>query len=133
VDLVTDARFADRETRKRNRVALKSEIEAALAARSAAEWSALLNGHGVPAGEVLDVPDVLNHPQVTSRRLTRTFAEVPGVDRPVTVVRSGYRMASGDPGAETPPPRLGVDTEAVLQSLGYDARRIEALRAAGAI
>jgi crotonobetainyl-CoA:carnitine CoA-transferase CaiB-like acyl-CoA transferase len=45
---------------------------AALAQKSAAEWSALFNAHGVPAGEVLDVPSVLTHPQVTSRALVKT-------------------------------------------------------------
>jgi crotonobetainyl-CoA:carnitine CoA-transferase CaiB-like acyl-CoA transferase len=51
---------------------VKAEIEAALAQKSAAEWSALFNVHGVPAGEVLDVPSVLAHPQVASRALVKT-------------------------------------------------------------
>jgi crotonobetainyl-CoA:carnitine CoA-transferase CaiB-like acyl-CoA transferase len=46
-----------------------------LTQKSAAEWSALFNAHGVPAGEVLDVPSVLTHPQVTSRALVKTFEE----------------------------------------------------------
>jgi len=48
-ELAADPRFADREDRKRNRFALKAEIEAALAAKSAREWSALFNAQGVPA------------------------------------------------------------------------------------
>ncbi|MGZ3362880.1 MAG: CaiB/BaiF CoA transferase family protein, partial [Xanthobacteraceae bacterium] len=51
--LVADPRFAGREDRKRRRVELNAEIERALAAKSAREWSTLLNKHGVPAGEVL--------------------------------------------------------------------------------
>ena len=69
-------------------------IEHALAARSAREWSAHLNAHGVPAGEVLDVPSVLEHPQIVERGLLKTFESVPEVDRPVRVVRSGFRLAS---------------------------------------
>src|SRR4051812_28830658 len=61
--LAGDARFAGREGRKRNRTELGREIEQALSARSAAEWSRLMNASGVPAGEVLDVPSVLAHPQ----------------------------------------------------------------------
>src|SRR6516165_2618937 len=53
-ELVSDPRFCGREARKRNRLALKAEIETALAEKSAREWSALFNAHGVPAGEVLD-------------------------------------------------------------------------------
>src|SRR5438067_7801017 len=66
-ELVADPRFAGREDRKRRRFELNREIERALAARSARDWSRHLNQHGVPAGEVLDVPAVLEHPQIVER------------------------------------------------------------------
>ncbi len=132
-DLALDPRFAEREARKTNRIALKAEIETALAGRSAAEWAALFNAQGVPAGEVLDIPDALTHPQVTSRGLVKTFQAAPGVARPVAVVRSGFRLKSGDPAPATPPPQLGADTDAVLSGLGYSAQEIEALRRRHAI
>jgi crotonobetainyl-CoA:carnitine CoA-transferase CaiB-like acyl-CoA transferase len=132
-ELAADPRFADREDRKRNRFALKAEIEAALMAKSAREWSALFNAQGVPAGEVLDIPDVLEHPQVTERGLVKTFAGAPGVDKPVAVVRSGFRLKSGDPAPETPPPALGADTGDVLASLGFTQDEIARLRSAKAI
>jgi len=132
-ELAADPRFAEREARKRNRFALKAEIEAALIGKSAAEWSALLNAHDVPAGEVLDVPSVLAHPQVVERGVVKAFAEVPGVATPVAVVRTGFRLQSGDPEASEPPPALGADTDAVLGSLGYGADEIAALRRAKAI
>ncbi len=96
-DLIVDARFAGREDRKRNRFELTREIETALVAKSAPQWAAVLNQHGVPAGEVLDVPAVLEHAQIKERQLLRTFEQVPDVDRPVSVVRAGFRLASGDP------------------------------------
>jgi crotonobetainyl-CoA:carnitine CoA-transferase CaiB-like acyl-CoA transferase len=132
-DLASDPRFAAREARKINRLALKAEVEIALKHKSATEWAALFNAQGVPAGEVLDIPAVLNHPQVTSRGLVKTFEEAPGVDTAISVVRSGFRLGSGDPAPASPPPPLGADTDALLGELGFDAAEIAALRKRGAI
>lgn len=132
-DLATDARFAERETRKRNRAALTVELEAALATKSAADWEQQLSCIGVPAGRVLTVPEVLQHPQVRQRNLLAHFDNVPGVDRPLDLVRAGFKMAGGNPDISTPPPRLGEHTEAILAELGYAPSDISALRAQEAI
>jgi len=132
-ELADDPRFVDREERKRRRLELNREIELALAVKSVGYWSTLFNNNGVPAGEVLSIPQVLQHPQTTERDLTKRFGPVPGVDRDITVVRSGFRLASGDPQPTTPPPVLGADTEPILAELGYDQEAIRMLKQNGAV
>jgi len=132
-DLLRDPRFADRDRRKDNRASLTVEIERALMARSAADWEAILNRAGIPAGRVASVPEALENPQVLDRGLLQTFADVPGIDRPVTLTRAGFKLSGADPLVASPPPRLGEHTEEVLRDLGYSDDDIEGLRAAGAI
>ncbi len=132
-ELAADRRFVNREDRKKLRHELKAEIEMALAAKPAKEWAALLNQNGVPAGEVLYIPEVLEHPQIISRELIERFPRAPGVDREIAVVRAGFHLASGNPGPTTPPPALGADTETILEELGYDREVIARLRSEGAI
>ena len=132
-DLAIDWRFADREARKRNRAILSAELEQALASDSALNWEHRLNAVGVPAGRVLSVAEVLAHPQVRERGLLRRFAPSAGVERDITVVRSGFRLSGGDPGVATPPPQLGEHTEAILTELGLGPEDITRLRESAVI
>jgi formyl-CoA transferase len=93
----------------------------------------MLNEAGVPAGPVLSVPEVVDHPQIRARGAVRDFAHVDGVGRAVPVMRGGFTVSGGEAGAAMPPPRLGADTDAVLRELGYDDRAIAKLREAKAI
>jgi CoA:oxalate CoA-transferase len=133
MELVSDPRYADREDRKKRRYELKADLESALTGRTAKEWSLLLNEHGVPAGEVLSIPEILEHPQIIERGLVKHFQAAPGTDRGIAVVRAGFRLASGDPEPVSPPPLLGADTEKILKELGYDGDFIAKLRAEGAV
>lgn len=71
--------FAERETRKRNRVELKGLIEQQLATADATTWEKKFNEAGIPAGQVLNISQALNQPQVQHRDL---FANVPRLRQP---------------------------------------------------
>jgi CoA:oxalate CoA-transferase len=128
-----DPRFAERNTRIANRDVLRGIIEGALSARPALEWEQRFNDAGVPAGPILNVPDVINHQQIAERGLLKRFNDAPGVGRPVAVTRLGFTLASGQPDVDRSPPVLGQDTQDILRRAGYGDADIEALRAAGAI
>jgi CoA:oxalate CoA-transferase len=132
-ELATDPRYANREDRKKRRHELKADLESALTGKSAKEWSLLFNQHGVPAGEVLSIPEILDYPQITERGLVKHFQVAPGTDREIAVVRAGFRLASGDPEPVSPPPLLGADTEKILEELGYDGDSVARLKKDGAV
>ncbi len=132
-DLATDERFALRENRKRNRAALTVELERVLVTRDSAEWEHALNRIGVPGGAVLSVPQALALPQVQQRDFLKTFNQVDGLDGPLTVSRTGFKLSGGDPDVHTPPPQLGQHTDELLQSVGYSAQEIARFRAEGVV
>lgn len=132
-DLKTDPRFAERQARLDNRQELTALLEDAMATNTANHWRAALNAAGVPAGEVLTVPQILAHPQIADRGLIATFENVPGVGRDVRVARAGIKIDRAPVATNTPPPLLGQDTDALLGELGFTADDIAALKADKAV
>ena len=131
-ELKTDSRFAERQARKTHRAALRAELERALKSRSAAEWEALFNEHGVPSGCVLTVPQILNEAQITGRKFVETLPSALAANHPMRVTRPGFRLDIDYP-QPAPPPLLGQDTERWLQSVGYSAAEISDLKERGVV
>ena len=132
-ELLERPEFATREARKANRLALKAEIEEALADRPARDLAKELNRIGVPAGAVLTVPEVLEMPQLADRGFLAEFADVPGVGRDITLVTTGVKLDGEAPTVDTPPPELGQDNHAIWGELGLEPEEIARLASEGTI
>jgi crotonobetainyl-CoA:carnitine CoA-transferase CaiB-like acyl-CoA transferase len=118
------------------RIARREEVMAVLTAAMAkltrAEAVAVLDAADVPNGPVLALDEVVADPHVQARGMVGRF------DHPelgaFPALRLPYRFEGWDDPEIARPPLLGEHTEEVLaQRLGYDAARIAALRAEGAI
>ncbi|MEP9388601.1 CoA transferase [Mesorhizobium sp. KR9-304] len=116
-ELARDPRFAERETRKKNRADLNAAIEEALSARPASAWEEMLNRAGVPAGRVLTIPEVLSEPQVAGREMTRRFDDVLPDGRALTVVRGGFLVDGQAPLPASPPPKLGEHSDEIFAAV----------------
>ena len=117
-DLPADPCYRTREDRKAHRAELKAELERTLAEKSARDWAEELNRLGVPAGEVLSVPDILDHPQVAGRGMIAAFDDVPGAGRGIRVLRTGVKIDGEAPAVDVPPPRLGEHNAEIYGALG---------------
>ncbi len=132
-DLLENPAYRTREDRKANRLALKAEIEDALGSETAAVWAKQLNAKGVPAGAVLGVADILADEVIQGRGMLAEFDKVEGVDRPVTVVRTGIKIDGQAPQVSSPPPTLGAHNEEIYGELGIGTEELTSLREEGVI
>jgi crotonobetainyl-CoA:carnitine CoA-transferase CaiB-like acyl-CoA transferase len=126
--LSDDPRFASFRARLENRAELTHLLDAALSGRTTAAWLAHFAGE-VPAAPVHDIAHALGSEFVTQEERIWSYDHPQGALR---MVAPAFRF----PGEAMPrqgAPAFGADTNTVLEELGYDADRIAALRAAGAI
>jgi crotonobetainyl-CoA:carnitine CoA-transferase CaiB-like acyl-CoA transferase len=127
-ELIDEPAFRDQAARHANRDALTEVLDAALSSRTTAEWLEVLGG-AVPCAPVYDLRAALDNPFLAEREGVQAL-EHP--DRPdLRLLASPVRM--GAPVPARPAPKLGQDTQALLEELGYDPAAIEALRAGGVI
>lgn len=119
-DLPGDVRFRTNADRVANRAELLAELAVPFAEADGEAIAARLMAAGVPAGPVLDVPDVLAHPHARHRGMLVEQDGYRGLGPPVKLSRSPARMRSA-------PKAFGSDTRPYLRSIGYGEGEIDAL------
>ncbi len=130
-ELAADPRFADNAARMANLAALVAALDPHLRTRTTAEWLAIFEKAGMPAGPVLSIGEMLADPQ------TRARGMVVETDHPVLgrVKTLGAPVKFSDTPAEVTraAPLLGQHSREVLGEIGFSAAEIESFAASGAV
>ena len=132
-DLISHHDFSNREVRKKNRLRLKAELETVLTTRSVEEWIKELNQIGVPAGPVLSIPEVLNHPQITDRGLIANLNNISNVEDNIEILKTAAIFNGQHLDVENNPPALGADNEKIYSDIGLNEDEINNLKKEGVI
>jgi crotonobetainyl-CoA:carnitine CoA-transferase CaiB-like acyl-CoA transferase len=106
--LAADPRFATSRDRFHNRLALWAALEAAFAARPAADWVARLGAESIPVAVVNTIGQVVADPHIRHRGMVSEFAAADG--RRARVMGNPIAMADAAKAQPRFPPRLGEDT-----------------------
>jgi len=130
-ELNEDPRFASNSDRMAHLEALVSVLNDHFRTRTSEVWLEQLDQAGVPAGPILSVGDMLEHPQAIARDM------VVETDHERLGRVKGLGMAVKFHGTETgeskPAPAHGQHSRAVLSELGYSDSQIEALYTRGVV
>jgi crotonobetainyl-CoA:carnitine CoA-transferase CaiB-like acyl-CoA transferase len=133
-ELGADPRFERNAGRLEHRETLLASLRPAFLARSSAEWIAACNSAGIPCGPIYAVPEMLEDPHVQARAVVQEMTHRGQPDGTIRLMRSPMRIEGHDLGIRQAPPLLGEHTDDVLSELlGYEAARIEELRAGGVV
>ena len=129
--LVEDPRFTDMPGRLENQDDLKVLIEDWLADKTMEQATDILLSHGIPAGPILDISQILANPHVKEREM---FVEMehPTLGR-ITVNGCAIKLMDTPGSVRRPAPALGQDNGAILSSLGYTQQEIDQMSADGVI
>ncbi|WOJ92262.1 CoA transferase [Congregibacter variabilis] len=104
-ELASDARFAKNASRVAHRDTLVPLLADCFAARDAADWLALLEAAGIPAGPINNIDEALSEPQLAARGM---IVDLPHPDNAnLKVVGSPIKLSRTPVSYQRPPPRLG--------------------------
>ncbi|MCW4459902.1 CaiB/BaiF CoA-transferase family protein [Microbacterium sp. MPKO10] len=130
-DLSEVERFSTLERLKENRREIRQIIADRLKEDTSERWLAELEKHDVLCGPVRSLAEALADPQTAHNNMIIEFENSTG--QAVRTIASPITMSEVPPEIRHTPPQLGEHSRELLQGLGYDAARIDALVSSGAV
>src|SRR5579864_5469809 len=104
----------DNEAREADRAHEAEVLAGIIKTRTADEWEAWLQARHVPAARVRTMAEAVADPHLATRSVFHRHEGAPGIAGSFGVPLAAFKFAHGGPSIETPPPRMGADTDAVL-------------------
>ncbi len=128
-ELGEDPRFVTNDQRMANRPALEAALNAVFQTKATADWLAILEQGGFPAGPVLSIGEMHEDPQALAREMI-VETDHPKAGR-VKTLGLPVKFSATPGGVQGPAPLLGQHSRAILAEVGYDEQQIEQLVARG--
>jgi crotonobetainyl-CoA:carnitine CoA-transferase CaiB-like acyl-CoA transferase len=127
VDLLGEAWVKDPVERSANVDALYQVIADAAPQHTTVEWLALMNERDIPCGPVNSFDDLFDEAHLSAVGLFGSL------DHPsegtLRTVRSPFRVSGLERQADRPAPRVGEESESILQDFGFGEAEIRGLLA----
>jgi crotonobetainyl-CoA:carnitine CoA-transferase CaiB-like acyl-CoA transferase len=130
-ELIGDPRFRDNPSRMSNLADLVAILGARFRERTSAEWLALLDEAGVPAGPVFDIPEMLAYPQTLARDMVVETAHPRA--GPTKAIGLPIKFGATPGSVRRPAPLFGEHTREVAREAGFAEAEIDAMIHSGAI
>jgi formyl-CoA transferase len=124
--LAEDPRFVNNSDRVSNRPALREELIRLLKTKDGAQLAGTLLEEGVPAGPILDLKGILDHPHALHRKMVVERDGYSGTGIPIKFSRTSGTVRAR-------PPRFGQHSDEVLRAHGFTAEAVAELRANGIV
>jgi formyl-CoA transferase len=130
-EMIDDPRFRTNTDRVRNIDACDQAVGEFIAARTLAENMSIFEAAEVTANPVYEIDQLIDDPHVHGRGV---LVEAPDAEAGSVLMHNIIPRLSGTPGRfRLPAPDLGQHSRSVLEAIGVDAVRIDALAADGVI